>query len=162
MFLYRFGNDASRSAVEEFNGMGGFLGAGRWHIQGTPVVYTATSEELALLEKLVHMPPHSKAVSFPLYIAELSESLVQQLRTDSLPSDWRSLSPPRSTQALGDRWLRRLDGVALLVPSVLTTGFSGRAKNCLLNPKHPDFSSAKLTGPLLVPIDPRLIKFRDW
>ena len=156
MRLYRFGSNSTRSAASEFNGQGGVLGAGRWHIKGTPVVYASTSEPLALLEKLVHRRLSPVAAVYPLYIADVPDRLVEELPATSLPADWRSISPSPSTQRLGNSWLMSRTGVGLLVPSILITGAAPEVKNCLVNPEHPDFNQVTLSGPMLLALDSRL------
>ena len=155
MRLYRFGSDSTRPAVQEFNGQGGVLAAGRWHIKGTPVVYASTSEPLALLEKLVHRRLSSVTAVYPLYIADVPDRLVEELPATSLPSDWRSISPSPSTQRLGNSWLLSRSAAGLLVPSILITGADPEVKNCLVNPEHPDFGQVTLTGPILLALDNR-------
>ena len=155
MRLYRFGSNSTRPAAQEFNGQGGVLAAGRWHIKGTPVVYASTSEPLALLEKLVHRRLSSVTAVYPLYIADMPDRLIEELPATSLPPDWRSISPSPTTQRLGNTWLMSRSAVGLLVPSILTTGADPVVKNCLVNPEHPDFSQVTLSGPILLALDSR-------
>ena len=155
MRLYRFGSNSTRSAAQEFNGQGGVLGAGRWHIKGTPAVYASTSEPLALLEKLVHRRLSPVTAVYPLYIADVPDRLIEELPATSLPPDWRSISPSRSTQRLGNSWLTSRSGVGLLVPSILITGAAPEVKNCLVNPEHPEFNQVTLSGPILLALDSR-------
>jgi RES domain-containing protein len=156
--LYRFGSDSTRHAAEEFNGQGGVLAPGRWHVKGTPVVYAATSEPLALLEKLVHRRRSPASVVFPLYIAEVPDHLVEELPATALPADWRSIFPSSSTQRLGKHWLASRSAVGLLVPSILITGTAPEVKNCLVNPQHPDFNKVTLSGPTLLALDSRFTR----
>jgi RES domain-containing protein len=153
--LYRFGSDSTRLAVQEFNGQGGVLAAGRWHIKGTPVAYASTSEPLALLEKLVHRRLSSVTAVYPLYIADVPDRLVEELPGTSLPPNWRSISPSPSTQRLGNTWLMSRSAVGLLVPSILITGADPEVKNCLVNPEHPDFNLVTLSGPISLALDSR-------
>jgi RES domain-containing protein len=156
VILFRFGNNPGRAPKEEFNGVGGLKGEGRWHVLGTPAVYAATSEPLALLEKIIHRKSPAPA-AYPLYIADVPDHLLEQLSSDDLPQDWRSIYPPDSTRQLGNAWLRSLSAVGLLVPSVLITGvYGGSVKNCLINPLHPRFDQVKLSGPIVAALDPRL------
>jgi RES domain-containing protein len=141
--LYRFGSDPTRTAEEEFNGVGGLKAEGRWHVMGTPAVYAATSEPLALLEKLVHRKAKGPLV-YPLYLADVPDELLRRVGSDELPEDWRSIFPPRSTRLFGSDWLKSNEAVGLLVPSVLIQGQAER--NCLINPTHPEFSKVQLFG----------------
>jgi RES domain-containing protein len=163
---YRFGSPVIagrrgpkrfRKAEEEFSGEGGILASGRWHIKGEAVVYAATSEPLALLEKLVHRSVVSRGLVYPLYLADVPDDLVEELPASALPPDWRSIYPPTSTQELGHAWLASKSAIGLLVPSVLLSGAEADVKNCLVNPLHPEFkSTVRLSGPIEVPLDPRL------
>ena len=157
MRLYRFGSDSLRKPEEEFNGHGGVLSSGRWHIKGRSAVYAATTEPLALLEKLVHRKPGSTVPAYPLYVAEIPDTLVEELSASLLPYDWRSIYPPRSCQEAGDEWLRSLSGIGLLVPSVLVSGIEPLVKNCLVNPLHPEFNRISVSGPIPFPLDPRFL-----
>ena len=158
MRLYRFGSNSTRRAAEEFNGQGGVLAAGRWHIKGTPVDYASTSEPLALLEKLVHRRLSPVTAVYPLYIAGVPDRLIEELPATSLPPDWRSIFPSPSIQRLGNSWLMSRSAVGLLVPSILITGAAPEVKNCLLNPEHPDFNQVTLSGPSLLTLDSRFIQ----
>lgn len=153
MIFYRFGSDGKGKAEDEFDGIGGLNGVGRWHIKGTRVVYGATSESLALLEKLVHRTPSGPPI-YPLYHADIPDGLIEPLAEKDLPVDWRSIYPPASTQRIGDQWLKSKKSLVLLVPSVLITGGDG-ARNCILNPDHPEFPNITLSGPTIVPVDIR-------
>jgi RES domain-containing protein len=155
VILFRFGSDPLRTSKQEFNGAGGLKAEGRWHILGTPVVYAANSEPLSLLEKLVHRKA-AAPISYPLYIAEVPDNLLEELAPEDYPQDWRSIYPPDSTRALGNAWLESAAAVGLLVPSVLISGVHGaHIKNCLINPLHPEFHQVKLSGPISFAVDPR-------
>ena len=155
MKLFRFGSDPRRPAAQEFAGTGGLVGDGRWHFIGTPCVYTATCEPLALLEKLIHRG-RRRPRSYSLYIADLPDSLAEELQPEDYPIDWRSIYPPASTQRLGNDWLIEKMRVGLIVPSVLLSGLDDpRIKNCLLNPLHPDFDQVTISGPIAFGLDPR-------
>jgi RES domain-containing protein len=153
--FYRFGSNPLRPPDEEFNGQGGVLFGGRWHIRGTPAVYASTSEPLALLEKLVHNRSRSSRLMYPLYVADVPDNLVEEAPASSLPADWRSVYPPNSTQRLGHNWLISQSAVGLLVPSVLISGTDPKVKNCLLNPPHPEFRQVAIVGPILLAVDSR-------
>jgi RES domain-containing protein len=151
VIFYRFGAQLTRTASEEFDGTGGLLGAGRWHIRGTKVIYAANSEPLALLEKMVHRKA-SSLVAYPLYFADVPDALVEMAK--NLPFDWKSVYPPRSTMLFGSHWLRKNQFVALLVPSVLISGRDG-SLNCIINPAHPEIGNVVFGGPQIVAFDPR-------
>jgi RES domain-containing protein len=153
VIFYRFGARTKRPAAEEFDGTGGLLGAGRWHIKGTKVVYAANNEPLALLEKVVHRSA-SRLLVYPLYFADVPDDLVDELPANKLPHDWKSIYPPKSTMQLGADWLASNKFVALLVPSVLISG-RDKSRNCLINPAHPKIGRVEFSGPEMIAYDPR-------
>jgi hypothetical protein len=65
----------------------------------------------------------------------------------NLPSDWKSIYPPRSTIPFGSHWLRKNQFVALLVPSVLISGRDG-SLNCIINPAHPNLGNVNFKAAL--------------
>jgi RES domain-containing protein len=150
--LYRFGSNPFRTAEEEFNGQGGVLSEGRWHFKGTPCVYAALSESLALIEVLVNRRP-KEPPSYPLYLADVPDHFLQVLGADDYPKFWQSLYPSAATRRLGTDWLNSRVAVGLLVRSAV----SQREYNCLLNPRCSDFSHVTVEGPVITPVDPRLI-----
>ena len=156
MIFFRFGSNPLRTSKDEFNGVGGLRGEGRWHIAGTPVIYAANSEPLALLEKLVHRRA-TAPIAYPLYLADIPDGLIEELAEEDYPRDWRSIYPPDSTRVLGNSWLESLAAVVLLVPSILISGIHGsHNRNCIINPLHPEFNQVKLSGPIAFAVDPRL------
>jgi RES domain-containing protein len=143
--LERFSSDA-------FTGEGARLFGGRWNSPGQAVVYTASSRSLAVLEMLVHLDGPQLLSSYLLYETAFPDSLVTELAAGELPSDWRDDPAPRSTQSMGDGWLRKAASAVLRVPSVLIPEES----NYLLNPNHPDFNSIRISAPQKFAFDPRM------
>jgi RES domain-containing protein len=142
-----------RPAHAAFDGAGGLLREGRWHEQGSRVVYAAESEALATLEILVHL---SSVGQFPEYIcikASIPESFVLDIRDfGRLASDWNRRDPGE-TRAIGTRWLREGSSAALKVPSMVVP----RESNYMLNPAHPRFPGIELSKPLAFEFDIRLL-----
>ena len=143
-----------RYAASAFDGEGSRLMGGRFNSPGTAVVYAADTLALALFEVAVHLPSYRALRGRVAFRVEVPDALVQTLADDDLPPDWRSTPPSRSTQTLGDAWVREARSVALRLPSVLLPHHT----NVLLNPAHPDFSEIAIGPPEPVPIDPRLVK----
>ena len=141
-----------RFSGQAFSGEGARLYGGRWNSPGHPVVYTASSRSLAVLEMLVHLDGPQLLSSYFLYEAAFPESLVTELAAADLPSDWRDGPAPRHAQTMGDNWLRGGSSTVLRVPSVLIPEES----NYLLNPNHPDFKSIRISAPQKFGFDPRL------
>jgi RES domain-containing protein len=115
---------------------------GRWNSIGIPVVYTAESRALAVLEHRVNTSRIDPGLV--LIPADLPDEMrVTRLAMNSLPSNWRDYPHPDALQRIGDQWARQLDTVALIVPSVVVPG----DKNVVLNPAHPDFRAIQIGFP---------------
>ncbi|WP_413528363.1 RES family NAD+ phosphorylase [Rahnella inusitata] len=118
-----------------WSGTGAQIYGGRWNPPGRPVVYLAGSQSLAILEMLVHIHSSMLMQSYTLLSIEVPDDLLDTLEVSELAADWRSPSPPDSTQRQGEIWLVEGDYVGLKVPSVIVPSES----NVLLNPQHPAF-----------------------
>jgi RES domain-containing protein len=141
-----------RFAGQAFTGEGARLYGGRWNSPGHPVVYAAGSRALAVLEMLVHLDGPQLLSSYQLYEAVFPELLVTEAAADKLPRDWRDDPAPRSTQAIGDDWIRGSSSAVLRVPSVLIP----EEHNYLLNPRHAEFGQVRISAPEKFAFDPRL------
>lgn len=141
-----------RYADQAFTGEGAKLYGGRWNSPGHPVVYTAATRSLAVLEMLVHLDGPQLLRTYQLFEASFLESLVTEAAARDLPADWRDDPAPRSTQSLGDEWLRSASSAVLRVPSVLIP----EEPNYLLNPAHPGFQQVRISAPANFAFDPRL------
>lgn len=136
-----------------WDGKGARQAGGRWNSVGTAAVYTSSTLSLALAETLVHL----SAGVLPAYTAipiEFDDALVSILEPDDVPKNWNVDPPPASTQAIGDAWVSAGRSAVLRVPSVVVPV----EFNYVLNPKHPDFPSARVGAPWPFPFDPRLFK----
>ncbi|MBI2896787.1 MAG: RES family NAD+ phosphorylase [Deltaproteobacteria bacterium] len=148
---------ASRAA-EAFLGLGGLSAEGRWHTRGRLVVYTSFTEAAARLEVLAHcasphlLPPHVRiAADIP------DRATIRRVDRAKLPSGWEAPPPYLpSVQALGDGWLATAASLGLRVPSAL----SATDDHLLLNPLHPEFTSAHVASPEPCVFDSRLTSLR--
>lgn len=120
------------------DGIGGLYTSGRWHSQGVPIVYTASSAALAALEVLVHVDPLTAPADLRLLSIDLPGDLcIDALETSSLPI----------------AWLRSARTAALSVPS----GVIRTERNILLNPRHPEAKRILLISDEPFSFDPRLL-----
>lgn len=137
-----------------FDGEGARLVGGRWNSEGTPVVYTAGSLSLALLEIIVHLEIKEALKYFKALPVLFDESLIQALALGTLPLLWGSTPPLFSSKAVGDKWVKENQSAVLCVPSAIVP----QEKNYLLNPHHPDFSFISIGDPIDLPLDPRVFE----
>ena len=135
------------------SGEGARLYGGRWNPKGVPIVYTAASQSLAMLEMLVQdQPLRARYVIFETRIP--AGMAIDHVRVDHLPSDWREITARAKLQAIGAEWARKRNTAVLAVPSAIVPAES----NYLLNPLHPDFKRIRIGKPTTVETDLRLIK----
>jgi RES domain-containing protein len=124
----------TRFAASAFSGEGARLFGGRWNRKGLPVVYTAESRSLALLEMMVQDDPlRAQYLLIPALVSP--HVSLREVELSELGSSWRALSARDELQAIGNDWLQKRETCILSVPSAVVPG----EKNFLINPLHPDF-----------------------
>lgn len=143
----------ARFVTSAFTGEGARLYGGRWNPKGYPIVYTAESRSLALLEMLVQDDPlRANYVLVPAHIPnDLSITIIQ---TQELPEDWRNLSTRDTLQTIGKYWLTSMRSAILSVPSAVLPA----ERNYLINTNHPDVQNIMLGLPESLQTDMRLYK----
>ena len=67
MRVYRI---AKGKYAQDLSGEGARLYGGRWNRRGTSVLYTAGNSSLAMLEKLVHIPPYVFPKDLKIYLED--------------------------------------------------------------------------------------------
>ncbi len=141
-----------------FSGAGARLYGGRWNSVGTEAVYASAQRSLAVLEVLVHLEGGAVGRGtivqpYLIYPLWFDEELLEELSASSLPADWATHPPARSTQQIGDDWVSRAGSPVLSVPSAVVP----EEYNYLLNPNHKRFSEVQIGSPRPCSIDPRLL-----
>ena len=142
-----------RYAETAFSGEGARLYGGRWNRKGTPLVYTAGSQSLAMLEMLVQDEP--LRANYMMIPATLPDSLeIERIGEAQLLADWRDLAAREQLQALGSDWAKRQSSAVLAVPSAVIPVET----NYLLNPLHPAYPEIEIGEPQPFITDLRLVK----
>ena len=143
----------ARFAPSAFSGEGARLYGGRWNGKGVPVVYTAGSQSLAMLEMLVQDEP--LRARYVMIAATLPSHLkIERVTPDQLPADWRKPGALEQLQAIGNAWAQRRSSAALAVPSAVIPA----EVNVLLNPLHPSFARIDIGEPQDFVTNLRLIR----
>jgi RES domain-containing protein len=143
----------ARFAQSAFSGEGARLYGGRWNRKGVPMVYTAGSQSLAMLEMLVQDEP--LRARYVMVTATLPKNLkIERVTLAQLPADWRDLGAREQLQAIGTDWAKRRSSSVLAVPSVVIP----TETNYLLNPLHPSFARIAIGKPEEFVTDLRLIR----
>ena len=129
---------------------GAVFAEGRWHVEGTPVLYCADSLALSVLEQCVNGNPvdHVRD-NFHFADVETGEVPVETAPEELYSPDWRSRES--KTREFGTRWIREGRTAILRVRSAaLSEGW-----NSVLNTAHPDFGRIRFNPARPVPLDPR-------
>lgn len=150
MLIYRLCK--KRYSANLLAGDGGMHADGRWHTQGRPIVYCASSESLAVLELRVHIGAFLPRDSYAMHEIELNDSFVERYDPALLPAGWDAVPHSRISQAIGDAWLEKMESPALRVPSI----HSRTEYNVLLNPAHSLASSFSNQRNWTYQFDPRM------
>lgn len=142
----------ARYAASAFSGEGARLYGGRWNSKGTPLIYTAQSQALAMLEMLIQdEPSRARYVVIPAHIPD--ELLIERVELEQLPAGWRLPEQVERLREIGEHWASRQNSAVLAVPSAVIPAET----NYLLNPRHRDFPKILIGKPVPFTTDPRLI-----
>lgn len=116
---------------------------GRWHSAGTAILYTASTESLALLEKFVHLALEFRTIPHVKLCIELpGDALVETFEEVAKKApEWRG-DDPSAARAFGDDWARHSGALGLSVPSVL----SSSERNVLLRAASPQFGALRIVS----------------
>ena len=143
----------ARFADSAFSGEGARLFGGRWNRKGLPMIYTAESRSLALLEMMVQDDPlRARYLLIPAFVSH--EVSLRELDVFELGEDWRALSSRNRLQAIGNDWLQARETCILSVPSAVVPA----ERNFLVNPLHPDFSKIVIGEAEALETDVRLLR----
>lgn len=136
------------------SGEGASIGGGRWNSIGIELVYTSSNRSLAMAEVAVHLALASVPEDFLMLAINIPASIsVQTVSADDLPFDWQIFPYSPASQTIGDRFVAEGKYCVLRVPSAITRG----DHNYLINPRHRQFETIRITGIDEFPFDTRLI-----
>ena len=138
MIVYRL---AKAKHSEVLSGKGAELTGGRWNSKGIQMIYTSESRALCTAEIAIHMPLGILPSDYKIITIDIPETIkIIELTNTKLPSDWKSVPHPGSTQKIGDDFILKNEGAVLKVPSVVVPGDF----NYLLNPFYNEFQQISI------------------
>ncbi len=142
----------ARRARSAFSGEGARLYGGRWNPNGVPVVYTAQTQALAVLEMMVQ--DEALSARYVMIPARIPDGVaIERIDARSLPAGWRSLHHLETTRGIGAEWARSRRSAVLAVPSAVIPA----EINFLLNSLHPEFKRIRIGKPAAFRLDLRLL-----
>lgn len=152
MIVYRI---ARRNRINDLSGRGAEIAAGRWNPKGFPVLYTASTSSLAILEKLVHVELDLFPSDLYFAVLEITDGFSQQvLQASDLPESWNKFPNQDSLKEIGRNWLEGNKTLILTVPSAVNV----HEVNHLINPRHPEVTMVKIIKTYPFEIDVRIIE----
>jgi RES domain-containing protein len=140
-----------RAHGQGLDGAGGRHAAGRWHHQGTPVVYFGAGAAIVVLEKLAHLNPDTLPADLMLGLFEADVSVTDVWPEASAQS--RDLDDIELTRAAGQEWLTSSRSCVLRVPSIVVP----EEHNLVVNPLHAEAQRIALTAERPFTFDGRLL-----
>lgn len=144
MIVYRL----CRAAYTALDGEGARLYGGRWNSPGRPMLYTAASPSLALIEVMVHLDltPELLPDDYRLVTIEVPDDATHELRDTPIE--------PAECFQIGDAFLERANDLVLLVRSVVVS----QERNALINVRHPDAVRVRVLDDAAFRFDARLLR----
>ena len=151
MIVYRLSRQVF---IKDISGYGAEKTGGRWNSKGIPVLYTAASRALVVVEIAVHVPIGIIPINYYLAIIDVPDKDILKINLSDLPSNWNTNPFIKETQAIGNSFIRSNDHLVLQVPSATVAG----DYNYLINPRHPEFKKVKIKSINSFVFDVRLFK----
>jgi len=148
MRLYRLGK---HPYILDTTGQGGLFHNGRWHEQGTRILYTSEHLSLAKLEVLANASTLPKNY-FALTLEVPNDASVKTIAVADLPPNWAAMPYPQELALITREWIEQSTYWLMRVPSA----HSPTEWNYLFNPLHPDHAQLQVVSVEPHPFDPRL------
>jgi RES domain-containing protein len=141
--------------IRDLSGHGAELTGGRWNSKGIAVLYTAESRALAALETAVHIPLSIIPVNYFMATIELpDDASIMRIGFDKMPVNWNQNPFIKTTQKIGDEFVKNNRYLVLQVPSATVKG----DYNYLINPANMAFAGVKIVNVESFEFDGRLFK----
>jgi len=145
----------ARNVYPPLDGEGARRNGARWNSAGRPVVYTAGSLALAIVELLVHTDPDIIPRDLSAYEIDIPDSCsTRRISIALLPAGWDAHDDLGPCQAAGDAWLVAGTECVLGVPSAIVP----EEENFLINTRHPEAAAIRVVSSRPFSFDPRLLR----
>lgn len=137
MRLWRIAAETRAYPATDLSGGGAAKYPGRWNDEGQPVLYTAPTIGIAVLETAAHIDSAGLPLNRFLVGIDIPDAAWiarETLNIDALPATWAAIPAGKASVTRGAEWLRSLRSLVLVVPSVIVPEESAT----LINPAHRD------------------------
>ncbi|HEY2927570.1 RES family NAD+ phosphorylase [Piscinibacter sp.] len=137
MILWRIAAETRSYPASDLSGGGAAKNPGRWNEDSQPVLYTAPTIAIAVLETAAHIDTAGLPLNRFLVSIEVPDAAWaarEELDIPALPPTWAAIPAGKASVAIGAEWLRSSRSLVLVVPSVIIP----EEPATLINPAHPD------------------------
>lgn len=144
MILWRIATETRTYRADDLSGGGAAKDPGRWNELGQPVVYSAPTIAIAVLETAAHINDAGLPLNKYLVRIEIPDATWdarEELDVGTLPATWATIPAGATSAVIGSEWIKSLRTAILLVPSVIVP----EERAALINPAHIDASKLKAT-----------------
>jgi len=150
VILWRIAAETRKHQANDLSGGGAAAYPGRWNDEKQPVLYTAPTIAIAVLETAAHIDDAGLPLNRHLVRIEVPESVWKKrevVLAAALPITWAAIPAGQGSIQFGSVWLTSLRSVILLVPSAIVP----EEWVTLVNPLHP--LAKKITASIVRPFD---------
>ncbi len=139
MKLWRIAAETRKYLAIDLSGGGAANSPGRWNDDKEPVVYSAPTIAMAVLETAAHVDDSGLPLNRYLVDIDVPDDVWAQreeIDIAKLPLTWAAIPAGRASVKVGSNWLSSLKSPILMVPSVIVP----EEWVSLINPKHSEAS----------------------
>jgi len=139
MRLWRIAAETRQYPANDLSGAGAAKSPGRWNDAKQPVVYSAPTIAMAVLETAAHVDDAGLPLNRFLVEIDVPQAMWakrEELDVAKLPPTWSAIPAGKTSVNVGSDWLLSLRSLILMVPSVIVP----EEWVSLINPGHPDSS----------------------
>lgn len=143
MRLWRIAAETRKYSADDLSGAGAANSPGRWNDNKEPVIYSAPTIAMAVLETAAHVD--DSGLPLNRYLVEINVpddvwAQREEIGPAKLPPAWAAIPAGRASVKAGSEWLSSLRTPILMVPSVIVP----EEWVSLINPRHP--AAPKITA----------------
>ena len=142
MKLWRIAAETRKYSATDLSGAGAANKPGRWNDHKEPVVYSAPTIAMAVLETAAHIDDSGLPLNRYLVEIDVPDDVWgqrEEIDSAKLPPTWAAIPAGRASVKVGSDWLSSLRSPILMLPSVIVP----EEWISLINPKHPKASRIK-------------------
>lgn len=136
MILWRIATETRKYSALDLSGAGAAISPGRWNSDTQPVLYTAQSVSLAVLETAAHVNGGGLPLNRFLIRIEVHDDVWrhrEEIDVAALSPTWCAIPAGQGSVNVGSQWLASRRSPILLAPSVIVP----EERVALINPLHP-------------------------